>query len=255
MVTVKEVYQAIDHAASFSLAMEWDNPGHLVGDENAQITGVLVALDVTDSVIQEAATREMNLIVTHHPVIFTPMKKVTADSLVYRLIRENISVISAHTNLDIAKGGVNDLLAQRLELGRITGLEPVSETDSMGRCGELSRGMTPPEFGYYVKRRLNLPAVRYCDGGKAIEKVAVCGGSGGSLLSYAYKMGCQALVTGDVKHDVMLEGERLGVTIVDAGHFGTETIVVDYLAELLCGNFPDLEIKAAQSNRDVSVTI
>lgn len=255
MATVQMVYDAIDAAADFTLALDFDNPGLLVGDPNEQVRGVLAALDVTGSVIDEAISRGVNLIVTHHPVIFHAMKRVTSDTLVWKLIRAGISVISAHTNLDIAKGGVNDLLAQKLALGGTQVLELTRGTDGMGRIGVLERGMTPPEFAYYVKRMLDLPAVRYCDGGRAIERVAVCGGSGGSLLDAAIEKGCQALVTGDVKHDVMLDAVRRGVTLIDAGHFGTENLVVPYLADLarsVCGDVP---VAIARSDVDSATVI
>lgn len=225
---IQEVYDAIDKAAPFGMALEFDNPGLLVGDPAQEVQGVLAALDVTDQVISEAVARGANLIVTHHPVIFHPLKRVTSDSLVWKLIRENLSVISAHTNLDIAAGGVNDILSKRLDLKQVELVPP----ENMARIGVLERGMTPPEFAYYVKRMLDVDAVRYCDGGQAIQRVAVCGGSGGSLLEDVLVAGAQAFVTADVKHDVMLEAIHRGLTIIDAGHFGTETFVVEYLAQL-----------------------
>ncbi len=251
-MTVQDVYDRIHRAADFSLAMEFDNPGLLVGDPAAQVTFALAALDVTDAVIAEAAARGANLIITHHPVIFHPMKKVTADTLVWKLIRENISVISAHTNLDLAKGGVNDILAQKLALENLDLLE---NGEGLGRVGNLPRGMTPPEFAYYTKRMLDADAVRYCDGGQAIQRVAVCGGSGGSLLQAVAVAGCQAFVTGDVKHDVMLDAVHSGITLIDAGHFGTETFVVDYLARLAAEVLGKETVAVAQSNIPVSVTI
>ena len=141
MATVQMVYDAIDEAADFTLALDFDNPGLLVGDPNEQVRGVLAALDVTDSVIGEAISRGANLIVTHHPVIFHAMKRITSDTLVWKLVRAGISVISAHTNLDIAKGGVNDLLAQKLALNEIEVLELTRAPDGMGRAGMLERGL------------------------------------------------------------------------------------------------------------------
>ena len=255
-MNVKDVYNAIDAAAPFSLAMQFDNPGLLVGDPDEQVKGALVALDVTDNVIDEAVSRGANLIVTHHPVIFHPMKRVTADTLVWRLVRAGLSVVSAHTNLDIARGGVNDILAARLELADTAPLEETCPGEGIGRVGTLARGMTPPEFAYYVKRMLDLQAVRYCDGGRAIERVAVCGGSGGNMLEAAAAAGCQAYVTGDVKHDVMLDAVHRGITLLDAGHFGTETIVLDYLAGLVRAAVGEgVPVVIARTNVDVTTTI
>lgn len=250
-MTVQAVYDEINEAADFSLAMEFDNAGLLVGDPQAPVKEALVALDVTDEVIDEAVRRKANLIVTHHPVIFHPLRKVLKGSLVHRLIGEDISVICAHTNLDIASGGVNDVLAGLLALEDVT---PVGK-DGMVRAGILRRGMTPPEFAYYVKQRLNLPALRYANGGTAIERVAVCGGSGGSELSVAEAAGCQAFVTGDVKHDVLLDAAHRGITILDGGHFGTEYPVLEYLASLVRRAFGETPVTIAKSSTDPSVTI
>ena len=228
-MTVQQIYNQIHAAADFSLALDFDNVGILVGDPAAEVIGVLTALDVTLPVIEEALHRNANVILTHHPVIFHPLKHVLAGSIVHRLIRENLSVISAHTNLDIAAGGINDRLAQKLELSAVTPVAP----ENLLRIGNLARGMTPPEFAYYVKQRLELPALRYCDGGQIIERVAVCGGSGGSELMKAVHRGCQAFVTGDVKHDQLLEATRLGLTLLDAGHYGTEHHITARLAELV----------------------
>lgn len=251
-MTVKNVYDRINQAADFSLAMDFDNPGLLVGDPNAQVTSALAALDVTDAVIAEAVECGANLIVTHHPVIFHPLKKVTADMLVWKLIRNNLAVVSAHTNLDAAKGGVNDILAEKLELLEI---EPLQNEEGLGRKGKLSRGMTPPELAYYTKQKLNVDAVRYCDGGQAIQKIAVCGGSGGSLLECIAANDCQAFITGDVKHDVMLDAVHRGITLIDAGHFGTETVVVDYLAQLTGEVVGKQNVAIAKSNIPLAVTI
>lgn len=250
-MTVNDIYQAINRAADFSLALDFDNAGLLVGDPDAQVSGVLIALDATPDVVDEAVARGANLIVVHHPVIFHPLKQVLADSIVHRLIRANISVICAHTNLDIAAGGVNDLLAQKLELIDTAPLPP----ENLLRVGRLARGMTPPEFAYYVKQKLDLPALRYSDGGRAIERVAVCGGAGGSELAAAAAAGCQAYVTGDVKHDLLLEAIRLGVTILDGGHFGTECHIVDRLLELVRQTAPALPAMIAHAHADPSTTI
>lgn len=252
MKTVKEVYQAIDSAAPFAAAMEWDNPGMLVGDWDARITGALVALDVTDDLIAEAVRDGVNLLVTHHPVIFHALKNVRSDSLVYKLVKEGISVICAHTNFDVAAGGVNDVLANLLDLQDV---ETLPE-EGLLRAGNLTRGMTPPEFAYFAKCRLDLDALRYCDGGQVIQRVAVCGGSGGSELAVAAQNGCQAYLTGDVKHDVLLEARHLGITILDGGHFGTETVALERLRSLAAQVLePETAVRLAKSNLDPSITI
>ena len=148
-----------------------------------------------------------------------------------------------------------NLLAQKLALNEIEVLELTRAPDGMGRAGMLERGMAPPEFAYYVKRMLDLSAVRYCDGGRVVERVAVCGGSGGSLLDAAVEKGCQALVTGDVKHDVMLDAVHRGITLIDAGHFGTENLVVPYLAGLARSACGDVPVAIARSGVDSATVI
>ena len=246
------IFDAINRAADFSTAMDFDNPGFLVGDPQEEVRGVLCALDVTDGVIDEAVARGANVIVTHHPIIFHPLKRVTADTLVWRCIRAGLSVICAHTNLDAAAGGVNDILCGKLDLREVC-LPQGGE--GMLRAGTLDRGMAPAEFAYYVKQKLDLPALRYSDGGRPIRRVAVCGGAGGSFLQAALADGCQALVTGDVKHDVFLEALHRGITLVDAGHFGTEQHVVPYLAQLAARGAGEAPVAIARSNTDPSTTI
>lgn len=255
-MTVQQVYNAINAAADFSLAREFDNVGLLVGDPNDEVKTVLVALDATDAVIDEAVMRGANLIVTHHPVIYEPMKHVTSDTLAWKLVRAGISVISAHTNLDVAHGGVNDGLAELLELQEITMIGDPPGGIGMGRAGKLKRGMTPPEFAYYAKQMLGAQAVRYCDGGRAIEHVAVVGGSGSSELDKVAAMGCEAYVTGDVKHKVMLEAVRRRITVIDAGHHLTENVpatrrLLQVVGELLGAD----KVSLSRSGIDPTTTI
>lgn len=340
MVAVRDFFDAIEAVAPFSLAESWDNAGLLVGSMDDEVRGALVALDATDEVIGEAGRLGANLIVTHHPVIFSPLKRIESDSLAHRLIAAGVKVISAHTNLDIAAGGVNDALAARLGLenarpleivsrkswykvavtvpeesreavyaamaeagagrlgnyshcgffvpgeGRFLPLEgaspaigavgrpesvaetrlemlasprelaavlaamkaahpyeevaydvyenrAVEETQSAGRVGELPEALPPERLAGLVKERLGARGVRYVDGGQAVVTVAVCGGSGADFLRRAKELGAQALVTGEAKHSQLLEARRLGMTLIDAGHFDTEAVVLVPLAEHL----------------------
>lgn len=250
-MTVQDIYQLIDGIAPFETQLDFDNAGLLIGDRDAEVQKVLVALDVTDAVVDEAVQFGANLIVTHHPVIWAPLKSILADMLAYRLVNAGIAVISAHTNLDKANGGVNDILAAKLSL---VDTRTIDE-DGIVRVGELLPGMAPPEFSFYVKRRLDLGAIRYCDGGRPVETVAVCGGSGGSYLEAVKRAGAQAFVTSDIKHDVWLTASRMGVTLIDAGHFGTENPVTDYLLELVRGAVGAENAKIASANTDPSVAI
>ena len=251
MITVNDVFLALDRLAPVERKMDFDNVGLLVGRKGAPVRKILTALDVTDAVIHEAEEKSADLIVTHHPVIFHPLKSVTDGSPeaghVLRLIESGIAVISMHTNLDAADGGVNDALARAVGLRNIN-LLTVDGTDSSGipyccgRKGETERPMTLPEFLRAVQKALGADGLRYCDGGAEVRRVAVVGGSGGSYLETARDAGCDTLVTADVKYDVFLAARELGINLVDADHFCTENTVVPVLAGYLQENFPSVPV-------------
>ena len=236
---VKEILAAVDALAPFALTMDFDNTGLLVGDGNAEVTGVVLALDCTEEVIDKAKELGANLIISHHPVIFSGMKRVCADSVVYQLIRNDMHVISAHTNLDIAQGGVNDCLCRALALQDVCGLTATDEEHFLGRVGVLAEAMSPEELAAFVKKELGT-AIRYTDGGKAISKVAVCGGSGDSELESALACGADALISGEVKHHIFIEAAHRGFTLIEAGHHHTEAVVLAPLCEKLKEQFPQI---------------
>ena len=260
MAAVKEIYQALDRFAPFRTQMGFDNAGLLVGDEEAEVTRVLVSLDITLPVIREAAELGAQLIVAHHPVIFDPVKKVlagdpTGDKLI-ALIQNNISAICAHTNLDVAVGGVNDALAGALELKDIEvflpdGLDGQGRPYGLGRVGVLEEACALSEFAGTVKRKLGAGSVRYVDSGKPVHRVAVGGGACGSCLRDAWSKGCDVLVTSDVKYDVFLDAQALGISLIDAGHFPTENVVLPMLCQTLRTAFPDLDVRPSQTHREV----
>lgn len=237
MATVKAIYDFLDSIAPFDTAEEFDNVGLLVGDPGAEVRGCLVALDVTDSVIEEAAEHGCNLIVSHHPVIFHPLKQLESGSIPANLIRAGIHVISAHTNLDKAAGGVNDALAAALGLQNV---RPFEGSDGMGRVGALESECEPDEFARQVKQKLNAAGVRYVAGRGPVKTVAVLGGGGEFALQAAVDAGADALVTGEAKHHVLLEADRTGATFIDAGHFDTENVVCPVLKQALSEKFPEL---------------
>jgi len=296
----------------------------------------MLALDATLPVVEEAGRQGADLLITHHPVIFHPLKKVSADSAVYRLIQLGITVISAHTNLDVAQDGVNDQLARALgltqispfsqlqkepyykleilapqtgaqkmlaalvEAGAVSGRlcagacpgeaeafpqsrielsapreklpgvlaamraahpdecpafdlyenQGVWDSYSLGRMGRLPKPVSPEAFALHVKKCLGCTGVRLGRGGDRIATVAVCGGSGGSLIGEAIRAGADALVTSDLKHDQYLTAAEAGLTLVDAGHHSTETVVLPPLMEHLRKRFPEVEFFIAPGNRE-----
>lgn len=264
MATIKDIYQYIDSFAPFETQMDFDNAGFLVGREQANVETVLVALDITLPVIQEAVHLGAQLIVAHHPVIFNPIKKVTDANVtgekVLLLAENRIGAICAHTNLDAAQGGVNEVLAERLGLTDLEHLHPDGEdregrTYGIGRVGTLTTPLDTKSFAEKVKRYLNASGVRYTDAGKPVCRVAVGGGSCGSMLRDAVNAGCDTFVTADVKHDVFLLAMELGINLLDAGHFATEDIITQPLADMLQTAFPQVSVLKSKVHKEVFVSI
>lgn len=235
--------------APFSLAEEWDNSGFLAGDPQAQIDTVLVCLDITLPIIRQAEKAGAQLILSHHPVIFHPLKRVLADSPVYALIRAGLCAICAHTNLDLARGGVNDCLAGALGLRNIRPLgenAPEEGEGVLGRIGDLPQPMTADEFAALASRVLH-PAggVRYTDGGRPIRRVAVCGGAGSELYRQLPE-DVDALLTSEFGHHEFLDCLAAGLTAVDAGHYDTEQVVLSSLCGRLEALAPKVRFIRAQ---------
>lgn len=266
MAQVKDIYNYIDSIAPFATQLDFDNAGLLVGRASGEVTRVLVALDITKAVIDEAAAMGAQLIVAHHPVIFHPIKSVTdgdtTGEKVLLLAEGGIAAICAHTNLDAAQGGINDLLAQRLgleEIGQLhqDGVDEQGRAYGIGRVGVLNTNcpMETAAFAAVVKETLGAASVRYTDAGKPVCRVAVGGGSCGSMLADVIAAGCDTFVTADVKYDVFLEAKELGVNLLDAGHFATENVVVEPLAQGLKQAFPTLEVQISKAHSEVFMGI
>lgn len=266
MAQVKEIYNYIDSVAPFGTQLDFDNAGLLVGRGGAAVGKVLVALDITTAVVREAAAMGAELIVAHHPVIFHPVKTVTdgdpTGEKVLLLAEYRIAAICAHTNLDAAQGGVNELLAQRLGLAELEqlhqdGVDEQGRAYGIGRVGLLKTNtpMDAAAFAAKVKSDLNAANVRYVDAGKPVYRVAVGGGSCGSMLHDAVAAGCDTFVTADVKYDVFLEAAELGINLLDAGHFATENVVIEPLAHSLQNTFPELIVQVSQVHREVFASI
>lgn len=256
MPTVREMEQALFEVAPGELAGEWDNVGHLVGFPEREVSRVLVALDVTAEVVEEAIRAGAELIVAHHPVMNvrwheSEMQTLRSDtrlgSLLITMIQNGVSAICMHTNLDAAQGGVNDMLAGALGLEHI---RPLGD-DGIGRVGELPETMALPGFLALVKERLTPNGVRFADAGREIRTVAVGGGACGDYFQRALDRGADAFVTADVKYSQFLDARALGLTIIDAGHYPTEDVVCPVLVEYLRERFPGLEVKKSSSHREV----
>jgi len=244
MPKVSEILELIEGFAPSFLKMQGDNVGLLVGDPEAEVSRVMLTLDITPDVAKAAAEAGAELIVAHHPVIFSPLYSVTpADyngAAVMTLLRHGIAAICMHTNLDAAAGGVNDTLAEALGLRDVTLLDDGGQ--GILRRGVLPQAMSAADFAAHVGRALHCKGVRYLPGNRPIRTVAVCGGAGGNSADcgHVLRAGCDAYVTAEVKYPVSLEMAYAGLTIVDAGHFHTENPVLDRLEELIGRRLPAL---------------
>ena len=230
-MTIKEIYNIIDSLAPFKTQLDFDNAGFLIGDESVEVKGIVIALDITDETIDYAIKNDANLIITHHPIIFEPLKDILAESLVFKLIKNGINVISAHTNLDMAKGGVNDTLCEIIGLKNIKEVFPNGDVFE-ARIGELEAETTAEAFALHLKSTLG-GMIKFTKGKDKIKTIGVCSGSGGSMLFDMAKCGVDAFVTADIKHNVFLEAHHLGIAIFDAGHYETENIIVSTLAKFI----------------------
>ena len=258
MASVKMIRDALNERVPFVMKLDFDNVGMLVGFCDAEVKTALCALDITDAVIEEAVSLGAQLIVSHHPLIFEPLKRVTDDDLkgrkVIRLIQNGISAICLHTNLDTAEGGVNDCLMAALG-ARVTGLlaphgaHPDGTPYGISRLGELPVPVELDDFLARTKQRLNVSALRYVDGGKPVQRIACCGGAGGSDMRKAYEAGCDTYVTADLKYDHFLDAKELGLNLIDADHFCTENVVVPHLKRLLLEIDPTLDVHISKVHR------
>ncbi len=247
MSRIFDFYNFIDTIAPFSTQENWDNSGFLVGDGNKEVKKVLVALDVTEPVLNEAAEKNVQLIVSHHPVIFGALKEIHPKNIAFLAAEKGIAVISAHTCLDIADGGVNDCLAEALNLKNIV---KVDDGEGLIRMGELKEEFSCEDFIKYVAEKINVCGIKYTPTDKLIKKVAVCGGSGGDLYPAAMAAGADAYVTANIKHNLFIDMRRDEFCVLDAGHFCTENTVIKPLAEKMKKAFPDVEIIVSEVSED-----
>lgn len=247
MRKIIDFYSYIDSIAPFKTQEEWDNSGFLVGDGEKEVTKVLLALDVTKEVLEEAKELGANLIISHHPIIFGALKEFHPKSIAFLAVEYNIAVICAHTCLDIADGGVNDCLAKALELKNIRKAE---NSENYIRIGELEKSLSCNEFVEYVAEKLSVGGIKYTPTDKKIKSVAVCGGSGGDLFLTAKTSGADAYVTANIKHNIFIDIKRENFCVLDAGHFCTENTVIAPLAEILSNHFTDTEVIVSSASKD-----
>lgn len=231
---IKEIIAYTDEIAPFESAEEWDNVGLLVGDENTEIGRVLLTLDITSEIVKEAQELDANLIISHHPVIFSPLCVLRPNDAAYLLAKYDIAALCLHTNLDRAKQGVN------VALGNALGLKnTVFYPEDFLLIGEPDSTYTADEYATIIKERLGAPSVRYTDG--TVTRVAVSSGGGSECVELAEKYGFDAFITGEMKHHHYLYATSHGIAAFDAGHFSTEDVIITPLKELLAKRFPKID--------------
>ena len=242
-----EIVEILEGLAPRDYACEWDNPGLLVGRGTKEVGKILVALDVTDEVIDMAVDRGADMIVSHHPLIFRGIKSVNDGDFIgrriLRLIQHDISCFAMHTNFDIAPGGMADLAAEYLGLSdgkplEVTGVDLRNGTEpvGIGKTGYLKKSVTVEQAARLVKEKFNLPyVVVYGADQKEINTdfIAVSPGSGSSMISHGLKAGVQILVTGDIGHHEGIDAAANGMAVIDAGHYGLEHIFIPFVTGYL----------------------
>jgi dinuclear metal center YbgI/SA1388 family protein len=256
MLSVAAIAEFLNELAPPELAESWDNVGLLVGMRQRSVERVMTCLTITPTSAAEAVRRRADLIVSHHPLPFRPLKRLTDETsegrLLLELIGAKISVFSPHTAFDSAIGGINQRLAHGLQLTQIEPLVPVLELgQGAGRQGRLPAPASLAELAARVKQLLavdNLQAVGPLE--KSVHRVAVACGSAGEFLAPASAAGCDCLVTGEVRFHACLEAESLGMGLVLAGHFASERFAVEALASILADQFPSLQVWASQEETD-----
>lgn len=262
MITVQEIYRCFDEAYPYCMQESYDNSGIMV-DCGQAISKVLVSLDITNAVVDYAASVGANLIVSHHPVIFRPIRHIEAQSPVFHLIAKGISAISVHTNFDIGEGGVNDQLASKLDLQDVAPVFKVSECsvngqrrdNFIGRAGTLPEEKTPAAFAAYVGEKLcGRTSMEYVDGGRPIRKVAVGGGACGEFIFECKTYNIDAFVTGEAKHHEMIWAADNGLTLIAAGHYATENVALESLAATLTEEFKDLPVLVTRIDNPLQYT-
>jgi dinuclear metal center YbgI/SA1388 family protein len=271
--TVDDIIKVLDEIAPEKLAQNWDNPGLQVGDRNWRVEKIMISLDPTPGVVQHAAEASADMLITHHPLIFQPLKQVDlaspVGSVIGNAVRNAIAVYAAHTNLDSVADGLNDMLAACLGLRNVTALAPDiehaaegvdPETNGLGRVGELPEPTDLLSLCRTLKKELNLDNVRiagYTTG--KVSRVALCTGSGGGILSSFFRSGADVFITGDVRYHEARDVEDRQSAMIDIGHFGSEHIMVSRLGlrlrKMLAARHPGVEVLTCEIEKDPFVVV
>jgi len=258
---IDDVIAYLNSLYPFNLQEKWDNSGYLVESRGTEVSKILLTLDITNEAVMEADLKGAELIISHHPVIFDARKRLLRTDPVYKLVQSGIGTVCMHTNLDIADGGTNGVILGKLQsaFGISAAPEPFEEIGSENNLGWIVTLDEPADaetFGKKIKEIFGCEYIRMSGGSKnQLSKIAFCSGSGGSMIGLAMAKGCDALITGDVKHDVWIDANNHNFALYDCGHFHTENIVLTELRRVLEEKFPQLDVEIAESSVDPCVYI
>lgn len=255
-MTMKELTDKLEEKYPLCKAESWDNSGLQVGRKNKTVKKVLLALDATDEVLEEAVNWHADLLLTHHPLTLSGIRQVQEETLtghkIFTLIRNDICHYAMHTNYDVAEMGEvagSMMKLQHAEVLEVTGTdEKTGKPEGIGRVGNLVRPVTVEECAQIVKKIFGLDTVKiFGDLDQVIERVAICPGSGKSMIQTAIEKKAQVMITGDIGHHDGIDAVDQGIAIIDAGHYGLEHIFTDRMEQYLKAQFPQIEIRKTQS--------
>ncbi|MDO4477988.1 MAG: Nif3-like dinuclear metal center hexameric protein [Lachnospiraceae bacterium] len=257
----RDIFEKLENDYPLSLAESWDNVGLLLGDEEAEVKTVVVALDVTEASVAKAVEEGADLLITHHPLIFKPMSRITRQERNGRrlltLAENKVAYYAMHTNFDIA--GMADLNAAELQLEDVRVLAETTADDNgepagFGRIGRLPEVMTAGELAERVKEVYRLKAVRlYGDPAKEVATAAICSGSGRSFIGAARENRADIYITGDVDYHSAIDAVADGLMLIDAGHYGTEFGFISFMTKKLADTFPELRVIACEIRQPYEV--
>lgn len=262
MFTCEKIMQCLEDLWPVTFAESWDNVGLLVGRKDKVVESVMLCVDVTARVIDEAISEKVDMIISHHPAIFSGMKRITDDTILgskmIDLIRNDICVYAMHTNFDVmgmADAAADEIRLKERQVLSITYEDEISK-EGIGRYGKLPQVMTLEECASFVKQVFQLESVKiYGDAGSAVECAAISPGSGKSMIKPAIAAGAEVLITGDIEHHEGIDAVAQGLMIIDAGHYGIEKLFVPYMMEYIKREFPQMEVFAAKEKNPFWVMV
>ncbi|MDT8317839.1 MAG: Nif3-like dinuclear metal center hexameric protein [bacterium] len=242
MTKLRDIFFIMEEIAPSRYASDWDSIGLQIGDPLIEAKGIMIALDPSVEAVNEAAAEGLNLLITHHPLLFTEIKSLDLSKQIGKIIKTaiklDVAIFSAHTNLDATRGGVSDMLAELLHITELSPLQAAKNADDdlvgIGRIGTFKNRPSLSDVVNMLKERLNLDKVRVIgDMDRVIEKVALCGGSGGSLIEDASELKADLYISGDINYHRAKDALDLGLAIIDIGHFSSEKCLIEGLAKKL----------------------